>query len=204
MLNPLARIRIVDDDPDFLKSMGYLLRSMGLTYTAYPGAKEFLEQDSPSDPGCIILDVRMPEISGLELQKILNSKEHSLPIIFCTAHGTINMAVSAMQDGAVSFLEKPVEAEALLATLEKALELNARERDKLHAHTNLKARFETLTPKEKEVSVAIAKGGSNKDIGLRIGIAEKTVQIHRTSIYKKLRVHSQLEIAEFLKKIGQI
>ncbi|MCD8339648.1 MAG: LuxR C-terminal-related transcriptional regulator [Burkholderiales bacterium] len=114
------------------------------------------------------------------------------------------MAVSAMQDGAVSFLEKLVDADDLIATLEKALDLDAKRREKLQANLNLRMRFNTPTPKEKEVAAEIAKGGSNKDVGIRLDIAEKTVQIHGTSIYKKLRVHSQLEIAELLKKIGQI
>ncbi len=202
MFNPLARIRIVDDDVDLLKSMSYLLKSMGLNVSAYSSPKEFLEKDDPSDPGCLILDIRMPDMSGLELQTVLTDNRNPLPIIFCTGHGTINMCVSAMQHGAVNFLEKPVDAEELLKALEAAVKLDEERRTQKKADTNLKARFDTLTPREKEVALAIAKGGSNKDVGIRTGIAEKTVQIHRTSIYKKLRVHSQLEIAELVKKIG--
>lgn len=120
MPDSLARVRIVDDDPDMLKSWEFLLSSAGYLVSAYGSAKEFLDNDDPSIPGCLVLDIRMPEISGLELQEILNDERNPLPIIFCSAHASIDMCVSALKHGAIDFMEKPVDADRLIRAIENA------------------------------------------------------------------------------------
>lgn len=196
MHNSISKIRIVDDDPDMLRSWQFLFQSAGYMVVPYGSAKEFLEQDDPSEPGCLVLDIRMPEITGLELQEILNEKRNPLPIIFCSAHASIDMCVSALKHGAVDFMEKPVDAEKLIAAIEEACRKNLEDIEKTRERRRKQDKFESLTAREKEVLFELAKGVTNREAGAALGITEKTVQIHRGSMCKKLGIHSQVEIAQ--------
>ena len=195
MIDPLARIRIVDDDPDMLRSWAFLLRSAGFQVSTYSNAKEFLEKDSPDDPGCIVLDIRMPEMSGLELQEVLNEERNPLPIIFCSGHASIETCVSALKHGAVDFMEKPVDAKKLIRAIEEACRANQSRVETAREKNRMREKFNSLTVREKDVLFALAKGVSNRQAGTSLGITEKTVQIHRGSLCKKLGLRSQLEIA---------
>ncbi len=200
MISPLAKIRIVDDDPQMLDSWKFLLGSLGCEVVTYSSAAEFMEKDNPEDMGCLLLDVRMPEINGLELQDLMNEKHNPLPIVFCSGHGTIDMAVLAVRKGAVDFLEKPVAVERLLESLERACEYDQKRRDNLSQSSIERKKVESLTQREKEVAKALADGSTNRAAGLNLGISEKTVQIHRGSLCKKLGIHSQVEIARIVDK----
>lgn len=195
MINPLARIRIVDDDPDMLSSWAFLLRSAGFQVSAYSSAKDFLEQDDPEDLGCLVLDIRMPEMSGLELQELLNEERNPLPIIFCSGHASIETCVSALKHGAIDFMEKPVDAAKLIKAIEAACEAHQTRRELVLEQKRMQEKFNSLTGREKDVLFALSKGVSNREAGNALGITEKTVQIHRGSLCKKLGLHSQLEIA---------
>lgn len=199
MPDSLARVRIVDDDPDMLKSWEFLLRSAGYLVSAYGSAKEFLDYDDPSIPGCLVLDIRMPEISGLELQEILNEERNPLPIIFCSAHASIDMCVSALKHGAIDFMEKPVDADRLIQAIENACALNHKNADEARDRRKILERFDTLTAREQEVAFALAEGITNREAGQRLGITEKTVQIHRGSLCRKMSIRSQVEIANLVK-----
>lgn len=200
MISPLAKIRIVDDDPAMLDSWKFLLNSLGCDVVTYTSAKEFLEKDDASHMGCILLDVRMPEISGLELQELLKESNNRLPIVFCSAHGTIDMAVLAVRKGAVDFLEKPVAVERLVESLERACEKDAQRVQLESLGMRQKEKVESLTQREREVAKALADGCSNRAAGLKLGISEKTVQVHRGSLCKKLGIKSQVEIAKIVEK----
>lgn len=204
MINPTALIRIVDDDPDMLKSWEFLLKSAGYMVEPYSSAKEFLERDDPAKPGCLVLDIRMPEISGLELQNILNETHNPLPIIFCSAHGTFDMCVAAVKHGAVDFLEKPVDADRLISAIESACLKNLEQVKIERDSRSIQTRFDSLTTREKEVAFALADGSSNKEVGRKLGIAEKTVQIHRGSLCKKLKIKSQVEIANLINSLKNL
>lgn len=150
MISPLAKIRIIDDDPAMLESWKFLLNSLGCDVVTYNSAKEFLEKDDPHPMGCILLDVRMPEMSGLELQELLKETKNELPIVFCSGHGTIDMAVLAVRKGAVDFLEKPVEVERLVESLERACEKDAQRVEAQTLSLREKEKVDSLTHREKK------------------------------------------------------
>ena len=149
-------------------------------------------------PGCLILDIRMPGLSGLQLQELLKKKDYSLPILFITAHGDITMAVEAVKNGAFDFLPKPLDDEKLLASVEKAIALDWERRSHHTSHIAAMKDLATLTPREREVAGLVAEGLLNKVIAERLGIAEKTVQIHRGQVCRKLKVRSAVEISRIL------
>lgn len=196
-------IRIIDDQSSIREALQFLLEGEGWNSQGYPSAEAFIQSGDFADPGCIILDVLMPDgISGLELQKKLKEIGCDLPIIFLSAHGDIEMAVKALHMGADDFLTKPIRADKLLEVVNRAVE---------HCHNVRKARLrevsktanlETLTPRELEVAKHLAQGLQNKVIAYKLGITERTVQVHRASIYTKLGVHSAAEIANYLHHIS--
>ena len=195
-------IRIVDDDPAIRDAFCFLLDGEGYRTRAYPDAGAFLAEDDLSVPGCLILDVRMPNsISGLELQEQLLETAEVLPIVFVSAHGDIEMAVHTMRNGAVDFLEKPVDEGKLLAAIDRAVSLC---HEKMKAKLSRSARVEdwnTLTPREKEVAELLASGLPNKVVADRLGMTTRTAQVHRASIYLKLGVHSAAEIANLIQSM---
>ena len=199
--NSLALIRIVDDDAEMRNSLEFLLSTEGWSVRTYPSAESFLEADDVRVPGCLLLDIRMPGMSGLQLQEAMRTQDYALPIIFITAHGDIGMAVDAVKKGAFDFLPKPIDDARLLDDVEKAV---AFDWDRRSQHRNvdaMKKNHDTLTPREKEVAALVAQGLMNKTIADRLGIAEKTVQIHRGQVCRKLGVRSAVEISHILDQI---
>ncbi len=200
--NPMALIRVVDDDAEMRESLEFLLSTEGWKVRSYPSAKAFLETDDDMIPGCLLLDIRMPEMSGLQLQEKLKARDYSLPILFITAHGDITMAVEAVKNGAFDFLPKPLDDEKLLASVEKAVTSDWERRSRQQNISVLREELETLTPREKEVAELVAQGLMNKIIADKLGIAEKTVQIHRGQVCRKLKVRSAVEIAHILQQLS--
>ena len=190
--NSLSLIRIVDDDAEMRESLEFLLSTEGWKSRSYASAEAFLETDDVMVPGCLILDIRMPGLSGLQLQEVLKKKDYSLPILFITAHGDITMAVEAVKNGAFDFLPKPLDDEKLLASVEKAIALDWERRSHHTSHIAAMKDLATLTPREREVAGLVAEGLLNKVIAERLGIAEKTVQIHRGQVCRKLKVRHDL------------
>lgn len=200
--NPMALIRVVDDDAEMRESLEFLLSTEGWKVRSYPSAKAFLETDDDMIPGCLLLDIRMPDMSGLELQEKLKTRDYSLPVLFITAHGDITMAVEAVKNGAFDFLPKPLDDEKLLSSVEKAVSSDWERRSRQQNMTVLREELETLTPREREVAELVAQGLMNKVIADKLGIAEKTVQIHRGQVCRKLKVRSAVEISHILRQLA--
>ena len=199
-LKPL--IRVIDDDYAMRRSWAFLIEGEGWEVVTYSNALAFLAANDFSRPGCLLLDVRMPRMSGLELQNALKDKGVDLPIIFISGHGDIDMAVSGMKSGAVEFLQKPVDDRKLLDAISNAVlkNLNARRADA--EISSFKTKLESLTQREREVIRMVAQGASNKAVAEGLGISEKTVQVHRGSAYRKLEIHNAAEIARLLMRCG--
>jgi FixJ family two-component response regulator len=176
---------VVDDDEAVRNSLRFLLKSVGLATRTLASAAEFLETYSPSQPGCLVLDVRMPGMSGLELQQQLNVRGAVIPVIFITGHGDIPMAVEAMQHGAFDFLQKPFRDQDLIDRIQRALAKDARNRSSLKEHDRIKQRFDTLTPREREVLTLMTRGKANKVMAAELGLSQRTVEIHRARVMEK-------------------
>lgn len=202
--NPMksrAVIRIVDDDQGVRESYKFLIESDGWLVRTYPNAESFLAEDDPTVPGCGVIDVRMPGLSGMELQKKLNELSSRLPLIFVSAHGDIEMAVRAMQRGAHDFLAKPVTDEKLLNSIARAVEKGCERWAQEEEKDRLKEKWATLSPREKEVAALVAEGLMNKVIADRLAIAERTVQVHRANVCQKLGAKNAVGIAGLIAKI---
>ena len=176
---------IVDDDEDVREAVGLLMMSVGLAYETYSSAQEFLDSFDPELPGCILLDVRMPGMSGLECQKQLSQMEIHPPIIIVTGHGDVPMAVKAVKSGALDFLEKPFNDQVLLDTVHNAINLDTENRGKAIELAEIKARLNSLTPRETEVLHMIVNGARNKIIAADLNISQSTVEAHRAKIMEK-------------------
>ena len=190
-------IRIVDDDPSLGDALSFMLSMEGWKVKAYTSARDFLADDSPSIPGCLILDVRMPEMTGLQLQELLNERQWRHPIIFLSAHGDIDMAVGTMEKGAFTFLQKPVEDERLLSAVARAIDHDLKKTNEPFDLSLAERKFASLSAREREIIVLISKGLLNRDVALQLGISERTVENHRASIYKKLTIRSSAELMNF-------
>ncbi|MGH7795077.1 MAG: response regulator transcription factor [Candidatus Binatia bacterium] len=195
-------IRVVDDDASFRTAVTRLLRAAKYQVRGYASASEFLDSDPCAEPGCILLDLRMPGASGLDLQQSLARLEERLPIIFLTGHGDIPASVRAVKAGAVDFLTKPVPREALLRAIQNALGVDAEGRAARAALRELRKRFENLTPREREVLAHVIGGKLNKQIAFELGTSERTIKAHRGSIMEKLRVQSVAELVRFAQQLG--
>jgi len=176
---------VVDDDEGVRNSLRLLLKSVGLSARTMASANEFLETYKPREPGCLVLDVRMPGMSGLELQQQLNLRGAVIPVIFITGHGDIPMAVEAMQHGAFDFLQKPFRDQDLIDRIQRALERDAHNRDALAQHDQIRLRFESLTPREREVLTLMTRGKANKVMAADLGVSQRTVEIHRARVMEK-------------------
>lgn len=186
---------IIDDDAEFRDSVVRLLRSVGVNVREFSSVADFLKAAPSDGPTCLVLDVRMPGRSGLELQRDLAAANRNVPIIFMTAHGDIPMSVQAMKGGAVEFLTKPFRDQELLDAVEAGL---ARDRDRRQAEKGLavlKERFETLSPRERQVMIHVTAGRLNKQIAADIGITESTVKVHRTHVMRKMKARSLPELS---------
>jgi FixJ family two-component response regulator len=178
-------IFVVDDDEGVRNSLRFLLKSVGLATRALASAGEFLDTYMPSQPGCLVLDVRMPGMSGLELQQQLNLRGATIPVIFITGHGDVPMAVEAMQHGAFDFLQKPFRDQDLIDRIQRALERDTRSRAALAQHTKIRERIESLTPREREVLALMTRGKPNKTMAAELGVSQRTVEIHRARVMEK-------------------
>lgn len=194
MNSETQRVFIVDDDEAVRDSMSMLLDTINLAHRGFCSATEFLDFHDGSQRGCLVLDIRMPGMNGLELQKELNRREILLPIIFMTGHGDIPMAVDAMRNGALDFMRKPIREQDLLDRIQQALAYEAGERISRATTDNLKKLIDTLTPKEHEVFKRVADGQANKVIALDLGVSERTVEVHRAHVMQKLSVRSLAEL----------
>ena len=188
-------VRIVDDDPDQLASLEIMLSAEGWDVACYERASDFFAEDTPSRPGCLILDVRMPEISGLEMQEELNRREYPLPILFLTGHGDVDMAVHTLKQGAKDFLLKPVDAPRLLTSVATIVQEDCDQRAMPLDSAAWKRKFRELTEREQEIVRYVASGLLNRQIAERLGISERTVHAHRLSAYRKLNVHNVADLA---------
>ena len=198
----LPIIHVVDDDPSFRTAVTRLLRAAKYEVRGYASASEFLESAPSAAPGCILLDLRMPGASGFELQQSLIQMEERLPVIFLTGHGDIPASVRAIKAGAVDFLTKPVRREVLLSAVKDALNLDAKSRAARAVSRELHARYETLTPREREVLAHVLSGKLNKQTAYDLGTAERTIKAHRASIMEKLGVQSVAELVRLAERVG--
>lgn len=189
---------VVDDEPSVLKAVGRLLRSAGLNVVTFSLARDFLAHHDSDAPGCLVLDVSMPELSGLELQRMLSALDCERPIIFLTGHGDIPMSVQAMKQGAADFLTKPVDEGNLLEAVRGAIEKDRAVRLKRAELTKLRGRLVRLTPREREVLDHVVSGRLNKQIAADLGTVEKTIKVHRAHIMEKLEVRSVAELVRLV------
>lgn len=185
---------IVDNNQDFAQSLSCLVQSVGYAVSVFHSPQLFLETYQADSPGCLLLDIRMPFMSGLELQEHLNKKNNILPIIFMTAHGDIPMAVRAMKSGAFEFLTKPLNNQILLEAINKAIKLDAYQREKLAKNKDTVERFARLTPREKQVMALMIKGDLTKVIAHKLHISQNTTELHRSKIMKKMGVKRLAEL----------
>lgn len=193
---------IVDDDRAVREATADLLTSVGLRAITFRTAQEFLAGPRPDAPGCLVLDVRLPRLSGLDLQLKLSSSRVPIPIIFITGHGDVPMSVQAMKAGAVEFLTKPFRDQQLLDAIERAIERDRGERQRRKELTALRARFESLTPRERDVMVRVVAGLLNKQIAAELGTSEVTVKIQRAQVMQKMRADSLPDLVRMAERLG--
>jgi FixJ family two-component response regulator len=185
---------IVDDDPGVRSSIRVLLKSIGQTALPFASAQEFLQAYNIDKPGCLILDIRMPGMSGLELQLELNKRGAVIPVIFITGHGDVPMAVEAMRLGAFDFVQKPFRDQELIDRVQQALGRDAETRRDLQEDTQAKSRLESLTPREREVLHLMVSGQANKVMAQELGLSQRTVEIHRAHVMEKMNVRSLAQL----------
>jgi FixJ family two-component response regulator len=200
--NLQSTVSVIDDDPSVLKSLHRLLTVSGFPVKTYSSAQEFLNESLEQSPDCLVLDVRLPGMDGLELQKLLNEKGVTSSIVFITGHGDIPMSVQAMKAGAIDFLAKPFTDEDLLSAVKQGIEKSQQEKALTADITLIRERLTLLTPRELEVLKYVATGQLNKQIASQMGITEKTIKVHRGRAMHKLQVRSIAELVRMLGKIG--
>jgi two-component system response regulator FixJ len=189
-----AAVYVVDDDPALRESLGYLLRSEGLTVRSFEGARQFLAEYDRDARGCIVVDVRMPEMNGLQLQEHLAAEGCTLPIIVITGHGDVPMAVKALQNGALDFIEKPFADQQLVDRVYEALDVERRRYRERAEREDILRRLGRLTKREREVMAGVAAGKANKMIAEELGVSPKTVEVHRAHVMQKLEVDSLAQL----------
>ena len=197
-----AIVYVVDDDASFRKSLLRLLKAHGLAAQAYDSALDFLKSGLAARTGCIVLDVRMPGLSGLDLQEELAKAECAMPVVFLTGHGDIPMSVQAMKKGALDFLTKPVDEDVLLKAIRNALAENELRNKEAVGIGAIRTRIRTLTERELEVMRHVISGELNKQIGDRLGVVEKTIKVHRARVMEKMGVPSVAELVRLCSLAG--
>lgn len=204
MIGHLPVIRIVDDDVSFLKAVARMLRASGFAVKTYASAVDFLARPELDVPGCVLVDLQMPGLSGLDLQEALVKAEDKLPVIFLSGHGDVPTTVKVMRRGAEDFITKLAPKEELLDAVKRALTRDAAERADRARVAALRAPFAALTPRELEVLKHVVRGRLNKQIAYDLGIHERTVKLHRTAITTKLGVHSTAELTKLCMEVGSL
>jgi FixJ family two-component response regulator len=203
MAESIPTVFVVDDDPSIRESLSLLLSSAGYSVNTFASAKEFLESEhSTSGPACLVLDVKMPGISGLDLQKELTSRNYAIPVIFITGHGDIPMSVLAMKKGAVDFLSKPFDDGQLLDAVKVALLKDSQARSDLNEQKHIMQRLDSLTTRENEILTYLITGMLNKQIAYELKISERTVKAHRKQVFDKMGVNSMAELVRQTEKVG--
>ncbi len=202
MTMPAAVVFIVDDDPLIRDSLDQLVRSVGLTAETFSSAWAFLDAELPDQPSCLVLDIRMPELSGLDLQDELIKKGISIPIIFITGHGTVPMSVRAMKSGALDFIEKPFEDQELLDAINRAIKQGWETREEQVEIDGVQQHIDLLTSREHEILTLVITGMLNKQIAYDLKMSENTVKTHRARIMRKMAVNSLAELVRATEKIG--
>jgi FixJ family two-component response regulator len=199
----MTTVFLVDDDSSVRKALARLIRAAGYEVAPFASARQFLES-KPETAGvaCLVLDVRMPGVNGLELQEALQAAKIAIPIIFITGYGDIPMGVQAMKAGAVDFLPKPVCQETLLPAIEQALARAAGQRAEAAQLVDIRRRLESLTPREREVMALVVTGMLNKQIAWELGTVEKTIKVHRSRVMEKMAVDSIAELVRLAEKVG--
>jgi FixJ family two-component response regulator len=195
-------VYIVDDDDGMRRALTVLITTVGYQPVAFAKPSEFLAKYDPNQPGCLVLDVRMPEMSGLEVQQHLNKAGSMLPVILVSGHGDIPMAVQAMKDGAFDFLQKPFRDQELIDRINGALKLDAQNRESVDRLADLKSRQESLTPREREVLELVVDGKANKVIAIDLGLSERTVEIHRANVMEKMGARSVAHLVKMHLMLG--
>ena len=195
-------IFIVDDDPSVRKSLTRVMRSAGYEVEGFASAQEFLARETFAGPGCLVLDVRMPGLTGPDLQEALARTGHRMPIVFITGHGDISMSVKAMKRGAVDFLTKPFDVESLLEAIERAVRKDVADLSENSRTEDLRARVKRLTARETEVFALVVTGMLNKQIAGELGIVEKTVKVHRARVMEKMQAGSLAELVRLADRVG--
>jgi FixJ family two-component response regulator len=193
---------VIDDDPLARGALSSLFRSVGLSVRTFASAAELLEHGLPSVPSCLVLDIRLPRLSGFDLQTELTRLGVRIPIIFITGHGDIPMSVKAMKAGAVDFLTKPFRDQEMLDAVSSALERDLKRRREEQSNLDIQARFESLTPRERQIMALVTAGLMNKEVAHRIGISEMTVKIHRGHVMRKMSTKSLADLVLIAENLG--
>jgi FixJ family two-component response regulator len=204
MKQPAATVFVVDDDASVRKSLSRLISEAGYRVEAFTSPREFLAREPAAGPSCLVLDVRMPGATGLELQETLASAVHEIPIIFITGHGDISMSVKAMKAGAVDFLTKPFAAKELLDAIQRAVAKDTRDLGTEARDDEIRARAKLLTPRESQVLALVVTGMLNKQIASELGIGEKTVKVHRARVMDKMQADSVATLVRLADALGII
>jgi FixJ family two-component response regulator len=197
-----ATVLVIDDDPNTRSSLSSLFRSVGLDVETFASAMELLQHPLPAVPSCLVIDIRLPRLSGFDLQTELNRLEVKVPIIFITGHGDIPMSVQAMKAGAVDFLTKPFRDQEMFDAVTRALERDIERRRQEQSDSDMRARFELLTPRERQIMSLVTAGHMNKVVAARLGITEMTVKIHRGHMMRKMRVKSLADLVLIAENLG--
>jgi FixJ family two-component response regulator len=201
MPEPDPLVSVIDDDPALRESVGRLLRSVGVEARLFASVPDFLNADRPNGPTCLILDIRLPGRSGLDLQRELAAADIQIPIIFITGHGDVPMSVQAMKGGAIEFLTKPFRDQDLIDAIHLGLARDRGRRENEKASGMLRARFDALSPREREVMIHVAQGRLSKQIAHDLGISEATVKVHRSNLMRKMSVRSLPELGQMADKL---
>jgi FixJ family two-component response regulator len=196
-----AIVHVVDDDDAVRDSLSLLLRTVGLCAKTYASADDFLAAFAPDEAGCLVADIRMPGLSGLELQQELIERHAEIPTIFITGHGDVPMAVHAMKAGAVDFIQKPFRDQDLLDRIHQALQIARRSHDERLETTSVQRKFDTLTPRENEVMEKVVAGCANKVIAIDLGVSQRTVELHRARVMQKMGVRSVADLVRLAERL---